>query len=92
MSYVVKTVAESVKGKDFLCPCQCGAQMGVRLLIINACIGICGGELKVKFPSANFSDCWSNRLRIKNRIAYTSEESAFPGKKKSTPYTMEARI
>ena len=57
VSYVVKTAAESVKGKDFMCPCQCGAQMGVRLFIVNACNYICGGELKVKFPLANFSDC-----------------------------------
>ena len=65
--------------------------MEVRLFITNACNGICGGELKVKFPSANFSDCWSNRGRVKDRVA--SEESAFPGKKnKSTLYTMEARI
>lgn len=55
MSYVVKTAAESVKGKDSLCPCQCGAQMGVMLFIINAYSGICGGELQVKFPSANLS-------------------------------------
>lgn len=57
VSYVVKTAAESIKGKDPLCPCQCGAQMRLGCFTVNTCNGICGGKLKVKFPSADFSDC-----------------------------------
>lgn len=56
-------------------PCQCGAQMEVRLFTVNTCNGICGGEEKKKFPLANFSDCWSSRSRGKNRVSCISEES-----------------
>lgn len=82
VSYVVKTAADSMKGKGSLCPRQCGARMGVMLSIVNTCNGFCGGEGKKKFPSANCSDFWSCRWRLKNRIACISEESAHLGGKK----------
>ena len=34
VSHVVKTAADSMKGKGSLCPCQCGAQMGVSLILV----------------------------------------------------------
>lgn len=46
VSYVVKTASDDIKGKGSLCPCQRGAQMGVRLFVVNTCNGICGGEEK----------------------------------------------
>lgn len=50
VSYVVKTAADSMKGKGSLCPCQRGALMGVRLFIVNTCNGICGVEEKNEIP------------------------------------------
>lgn len=44
VSYMVKTAANSMEGKGSLCPCRCGAQMGLRSFIVNLCTGICGGE------------------------------------------------
>jgi hypothetical protein len=65
VSYVVKTAANSIKGKGSLYPCWCRAEMGVRCFFVNTCDGFCGGKENMKFPSDNFSACWSTRWRGK---------------------------
>lgn len=44
--YVVKTAADSVSGKGSLCPCQCGARMGVSWFIVSPGNGTGGVEGK----------------------------------------------